>query len=113
MKPKAINTIDSVFPTCTDGILPAWKDIPDEFKDSSNKWCRLFSRWCFLGLPKETEFKPKAGIDLQLALRHLKYCMKSWEPKHEHKEAGCAYLMSQWFEDIKIPTENKQQHTYE
>jgi hypothetical protein len=26
--------------------------------------------------------------------------MSSWEPKHEHKEAGCAYLLSEFFDDV-------------
>lgn len=105
MKPKPISTLESVFPTATDGYLPAMKDIPQEFKDGRTEWNKLFSRWFYRGLPKETEFVPKDGIDPKEALRHIKYCMGSWEPKHEHKEAGVAYLLSLWFDKVNAPTE--------
>jgi hypothetical protein len=40
-------------------------------------------------------------MEAQAAMRHVQYCMRSFEPKHEHKEAGCAYLLSLWFDDIE------------
>jgi len=36
-------------------------------------------------------------IDSQLAWRHIMTCLKSFEPKHEHKMAGVGYLLSLWF----------------
>ena len=50
------------------------------------------SEWFFYGL-KDAQFVPNEGIDKGEALRHLGYIMGSWEPQHEHKEAGCAYLL--------------------
>jgi hypothetical protein len=32
---------------------------------------------------------------------HLKAIMGSFQPKHEHKTAGVAYLMSLWFEAVQ------------
>ena len=81
-------------------LLPAMSDIPREFQMGHTKWNDLVSTWLFYGL-KNCEWKPKEGIDTQQALRHIKAIMGSWEPKHEHKEAGCAYLLSEWFEDVK------------
>ncbi len=52
---------------------------------------------------KETKFVSKPGIDETDAKRHLKAVLGSFAPKHEHKEAACAYLMSLWFEDVIIP----------
>jgi hypothetical protein len=43
----------------------------------------------------------KEGIDRSVAMRHLKCIMSSWEPQHEHKTAGVAYLMSLWFEKFE------------
>lgn len=49
---------------------------------------------------------PKEGVDPDKAMRHLAACMRSFEPKHEHKMAGVACLMATWFEDyIKDYTE--------
>jgi hypothetical protein len=36
--------------------------------------------------------------------------MRSFEPKHEHKIEGVAYLMSQWFEKILIPQDKENDH---
>lgn len=106
MKPKSnISGIDRAFPTSVKDMLPPWSDIPDEFKDHNcgTKWNKIMSQWFFNGLPKGTQFKWKDGINGNDALVHLRYCLGSWEPKHEHKEAGVAYLMSQWLEDVVIP----------
>lgn len=99
-------------------ILPAWADIPDEFKasgwsksdgrvtyfgkpgvDICGKWLEVVSDWFFCGL-RNAKWVPKPGVDTAKALRAVKFCIGSWETSHEHKEAGCAYLLSQWFEDV-------------
>lgn len=83
--------------------LPKMKDIPEEFKEHNlrNKYCAFISKWFFIGLTKE-DFEtliPKISReDIPKALAAISACMKSFEPKHEHKEAGCAYMLSEWFE---------------
>jgi hypothetical protein len=82
-------------------LLPPYTEIPQEFHmGSRGKWNRFVSDWFFCGL-KDLKVTPKAGIDQGKALRHIKAIMASWEPQHEHKEAGCAYLASLWFEDVQ------------
>ena len=78
--------------------LPAWNDIPEEFLRRKSKWCAVASRWFFEGLP-EGYLVAKPGIDGDKALAHLSTVLRSFEPKHEHKEAGAAYLLSLWFEE--------------
>ena len=48
--------------------------------------------------------KPKEGVDTKKALRHVKAVLGSWEPKHEHKEAGVAFLLNEWFDDVTYET---------
>ena len=98
MKPRKP---DGSFPGNVDGWLPPYEEIPAEFK-KLNQWTKLISSWFFNGLSKDTEFYPKPGIDSNAALRHVGYCMRSWEPQHEHKEAGCGYLMSLWFDKVVL-----------
>lgn len=86
-----------------DSLLPKYDQIPEEFKSHSNKWVKLFDQWFFNGLPKETKFIRKPGIDQTKALRHIRTIIASYAPKHEHKTAGVAYLLSCWFEDVKVP----------
>lgn len=99
-KVPELKDISVVFGSTDD--LPKWEDIPAEFKKHGNPWEALASRWFFQGLPRDTEFHPKPGVDINKALRALHAVLNSFEPKHEHKMAGVAYLMAEWFEDIKI-----------
>ncbi|MDR6884875.1 hypothetical protein [Bacillus sp. 3255] len=97
--PVDVNGLSIAFGGDMSKLLPAMSDIPKEFKEGRTKWNDLVGTWFYRGL-KNTQFKPKDGIDKNKALRHVKAIMGSWEPKHEHKEAGCAYLLSEFFEDV-------------
>jgi len=80
--------------------LPSMDEIPDEFKRyNGTKWHTVVSDWFFHGL-KNAQWEPKDGINANEAVGHVATCMCSWEPKHEHKEAGCAYLLSLWFDSV-------------
>lgn len=99
-KPIETSDRDSAFGGDMKKLLPPWETIPKEFKDGHTKWNSFFSRWHFTGLPKTTRVTPKEGIETAKALAHIKAVMASWEPKHEHKESGCAFLLSEFFEDF-------------
>jgi hypothetical protein len=91
-------------------LLPPWEIIPEDFRDDRNdgrKWNRVVSAWFYKGLSKDTSFDVKEGIDPQIAFRHLKTVMGSFDPKHEHKTAGVAWLLSLWFTDIRNYEETK------
>lgn len=100
-QPKPTIGMDVAFgPRNMKEFLPAEEEIPEEFwRYPGTKWNQLTSTWFFEGL--KGQFVPKPGIDLKAALGHLKTIMVSFDPKHEHKEAGVSYLMSLWFEDFK------------
>ena len=95
-KPHDVSPIDAAFPANVVGtLLPLMADIPEEFHSDHNKWCELVSQLFFLGgkLPKV-----QAGIDPAKAKTHLSAVLGSYQPKHEHKTAGAAWLMSMWYE---------------
>jgi len=96
IKPKDISDSEMLSSNLF-GILPDYKDIPEDFKRQANKWVQWQQEWFFNGLKQMP--KPKVGIDLKKAMRHLKCIQASFAPKHEHKEAGVAYLASLWFEE--------------
>lgn len=82
-------------------LLPPYDKIPEEFKRfSGTKWNKLFNAWFFSGL-RSLKLVPREGIDKDKALQHIKVAMGGWDSKHEHKEAGVAYLFSLWFEDTE------------
>lgn len=91
--------VSIVFGT-TEG-LPDYQSVPQEFKrHNGTPWNGLVSKIFFGGI-KGLQFTPQEGIDASKAWRHIKALLVSFEPKHEHKEAGCAYLMSQYFKSAK------------
>lgn len=103
-QPKEIDPLAAAFGCGTMDIgkyLPPVSDIPDEFRRGSNYWCQLVSKLFFDGgqLPDT-----KPGIDRSAALLHFRAVLGSFAPKHEHKEAGCAYLLSLWCDP---PAESK------
>ena len=82
------------------GHLPKMADIPDEFTHASNRYVSFVSRWFFDGINPEDvlRLKPREGVEKTRALSAIRAILGSFEPKHEHKNAGCAYLLSEWFE---------------
>ena len=80
-------------------ILPKWADIPEEFKKDWHPWRKVVSDWFFFGL-KKAKWETKEGVDNKKAIRALMSCLGSFEPSHEHKEAGVAFLLSQWFHSV-------------
>lgn len=93
--PIDVSKVDVVFGGSVNKILPPYSAIPEEFKRDSNKWCEWQRKWFFSGLDRYPV--AKEGIDLKTAMRNLSCVQGSFEPKHEHKQAGVAYLASLWF----------------
>lgn len=79
--------------------LPKMEDIPEEFK-GSNEFVRISQKWFFSGLNSLSDegLTPKKGVDLREAMLALRACLTSMELSHEHKHAGVAYLLSEWFD---------------
>lgn len=93
-QPVAIDDATLAFPHSVIGkLLPKWDAIPDEFKSNHNKYAELARKWFLNGI-KGITFNP--DLDSNTAGRHLQACLGSYEPKHQHKIAGVAYLMSLW-----------------
>lgn len=87
--------------------LPRYDTLPDEFKyHGGNAYCKAITTWFFKGAKAHTNgikigdvvFVAKPGVDAKLALAAIQSCLGSFAPKHEHKEAGCAYMLSEWFD---------------
>lgn len=97
---KEVTDVEIAFPARIEGMIPEYENIPEEFKHGGTKWNRLFSDWFYSGV-KDLQIIPKEGIDVKKALRHIRCIIGSFEPQHEHKEAGVAFLMNEWFEDAR------------
>lgn len=97
MTPIKVDAVDLAFGGKVETLLPKWEDIPEEFQRDWGPWCKAANEWFFRGLDAK-KFVAKEGIDAGDAWRHMGAIMRSFAPKHEHKTAGVAWLMSQWFD---------------
>jgi len=98
--PRDVSDLDMAFPARVVGtFLPTKEEIPKDFWRGKTEWNRAISKLFFQGgiLPKV-----KQGIDSTKARRHLQTLLGSYEPEHEHKEAGAAWLMSLWYESPNL-----------
>ncbi|MBM66083.1 MAG: hypothetical protein CMH55_07610 [Myxococcales bacterium] len=98
--PKPISDAMMAFPASVCGeYLPPMDEIPERFHRFSDPYVELVRRLFFEG-GSVAEWKAREGVDRDLAIKNLRAVLGSYEPKHEHKEAGAAYLVSLWF---KVP----------
>lgn len=110
-----VTKVDMVFGSIK--WLPKMEEIPEEFKRHDGTiWNRLFNR-LFAGVlrAEDLQFGIKDGVTQEQASEQWsKFCatMTSFAPKHEHKEAGCAYLLSQVF-DSWWTRDEKENHVEE
>ena len=99
--PQDVNDLDLAFGGACDNLLPTLDEIPDEFKrHNGTKWNLIVCNWFFSGLKDASKSRTKNGIVADKAWRHMAAVMRSFVPQHEHKEAGVAYLMSLWFDEV-------------
>ena len=98
--PKEVSDLDLGFgPKNLEEYLPAMSEIPEEFREQrgeAKKWIQVVDDWFFSGIHNLVA-TPKVGVDKKTAMRHLKTILSSYDPQHEHKTAGVAWLLSQWF----------------
>ena len=85
--------------------MPRYDDVPDDFKQRDNPHVRFISKWFFNGLNQADMIRlvPRPSVETGRALAAIRTILTSFEPKHEHKEAACVYLLSSWFELRNTP----------
>lgn len=98
---KHLTHAEYAFPTSIEGFIPPMSELPDTTRGEYATWNKLFNQMFFSGV-SGLQLIPRPGVDAERAWRHIQYVMRSWEPRHEHKEAGCAWLMHQWFESWSL-----------
>lgn len=101
--PVEIDDVTLAFPANALEFMPAWEDIPDDFKQG-NDWTRFANTWFNAGLSQRFSFQSVAiddkRIDASKVYRQLRAIMGSYAPKHEHKIASVGYLASLWMESM-------------
>ena len=80
-------------------LMPKWEEIPKDFKHGKTKWNELFSIWFYRGLEGITldKIDGLTNEEATKVVRYIRSFMVSFQPKHEHKEAAVAYILSLYF----------------
>jgi len=98
---KEVNGVTLAFPAdVIDKFLPPYDYIPNVFKDESHPFHKLARKIFYRGLGAGSILSPREGIDQEKALRQIQACLGSFQPAHQHKEAGVAYLLNNFFSRI-------------
>jgi hypothetical protein len=100
-----LTKLDIAFPASVGHLMPAWNDLPEEYRDGWHRSSGIAERWFYQGLPVGTEFVPRDGVDVTQAMAQLKCILGSFEPKHEHKIAAVNFLLNEWFSEVRVPEE--------
>jgi len=111
-QPTDADAVELAFPAHGVSRMPDYEDIPEEFRnrnwrrggDGAAKWLDFQSEWFAKGFAF-ARLTPRDDVSPFVASNHLKAIQGSFEPKHEHKVAGVAYLASLWFDDV-VPIED-------
>lgn len=82
--------------------LPAQEDIPAEFWQPGNEWAKVATSLFFYGGDIHQDYGLRfrdglSDIERYDAMRAVRACLGSFGVQHEHKEAGVAYMLSEWF----------------
>lgn len=106
-KPVPVDDVTLAFPAPVIGkLLPPVEDIPKEFFEQ-NKWTRLVDMMFAGTVPTTARYAERPEINYtpdlyKTASRQWTACLRSFEPKHEHKIAGVAYLLSLFLLDVEF-----------
>lgn len=98
-----LSDVDVAFPANALDWMPPMEAIPAEFKNLNRgtEWSEIVCAWFFDGLPADVKFYPREGVNPEKAVRAIQATLGSFAPKHEHKEAAAAYMLSCWFKKVK------------
>lgn len=98
-----LTDVELAFPANVLDWIPPRDQIPDEFRfmRGNSEWNEIASSWFYNGLPANVKFYARDGIDPGKAILAIGALLRSFQPKHEHKEEAAAYLLSLWFKRVK------------
>src|SRR5688572_13789621 len=96
-KVPEVSPLEMAFPANVLDWMPPYRSVPDP----GEPWNKIAAKWFYFGLSGEAEFTPRDGVDAKKALMAISACLGSYAPKHEHKMEAAAFLLSEWFSEIK------------
>lgn len=106
LTPRPASDVDLAFPATVIGtFLPRPEWIGDRSQWLSSPWGRL-TDGIFAGRPDDLGCTFEH--DHELVWRHIRVCLGSFEPSHQDKIAGIAFLLAVWM-NVEWPAERQQE----
>lgn len=108
LEPKEVSDVMLTFPAnVCEEHLPPMSEIPGVFKDHwGHPTVTLVENLAYGNFRgAQVSFRPREGLDPETVWRHILACLRSFEPKHEHKIAGVAYLVDEWIDVFYVDGE--------
>ncbi len=90
---ESISDVELAF--STERFLPAWADIPDELKNPASLYVRVAEAIVLGAQLPDCTVRIHEGFTPELVNRVTRAHAQSFAPKHQHKVAGVACLISQ------------------
>jgi len=108
LKPQEVSDADIAFPVRALEFMPPMEEIPDEFKENASHPAMGLVRRLLFGptIPGDVQFHAVEGVDSEMVFRQLMVIRGSFAPKHQHKEAAMAYLISLWLKKVVVLVED-------
>jgi hypothetical protein len=86
--------------------MPKFDTLPEEFRRDRHPTCRAIYDWIFSGAKRfpggitigKRTFTAKEGVDCDKAIAAIRSVLASFDPSHEHKVSGCAFMLNEWFD---------------
>ncbi len=96
-KPREVSAVQRAFPA---SVVGDWLPPRAWFEEDGvpQSWLN-FVHGIFSGGVADIALIPKLDISPELAWDHATMILGSYEPKHEHKVEGVAWLLWHWFEE--------------
>lgn len=109
-----LTPVDVAFPARAKWI-PPMAEIPAQFhRPTETKGGRLFLDIFRGGVDYRTlGMLARDGVDPEKAWKALQVCATTFGIQHEHKEAAFAFLVDQWFTDIRWSTKDGRGEAFE
>lgn len=89
---KSVTDVEEAFGTIK--LLPELDQVPVEFKQNQRIECKVVSSMFYGTEMPEASVVFKDGFEPKSVMKCFMAHLKSFEPKHERKMAGVAYMMS-------------------
>jgi hypothetical protein len=96
-----VTDADVAFPARVIHLMPPYEELVEKRTDREHRRLEGVVQRIFFEGGNTDRWVAKEGVDKRDAIRQIRCILASFEPSHEHKIAGIAFLLGEWFEGVE------------